>query len=67
MLDYQKRSATPFTVIDLNKFICMDGDPIQRGDVKLRFDGLHFTPEGAALVWKWLGPQLLSVVEPKKS
>jgi peptidoglycan/LPS O-acetylase OafA/YrhL len=67
LLAYQKRSSTPFSVIDLNKFICVDGDPVQRGDVKLRFDGLHFTAEGAALVWKWLGPQLVSIAGRTKS
>ena len=58
---YQRRSSTSFTLLDLDKFLCLDGDPVQRDGVQMRGDGLHFTPEGASIVWRWLGPQLRAV------
>ena len=32
-----------------------------REGVQLRVDGLHFTAGGAAIVWRWLGPQLIDL------
>jgi peptidoglycan/LPS O-acetylase OafA/YrhL len=48
-------------VIDMYGFLCAGGKLKDFGGVKMRDDGLHFTPEGAAIVWKWLAPQLLSI------
>jgi hypothetical protein len=31
--------------------------------VVLRSDGMHFTEAGAAVVWRWLGPQLLRLAD----
>ncbi len=50
-------------VIDIDSWLCGEGhDPAYRDGVKLRFDGLHYTDEGARLVWDWLAPQLLALV-----
>ena len=63
LVDYQRRSATHFQIIDFNSWLCVQGDPMTRDGVKMRSDGLHFTQEGAAIVWKWLGPKFVRVYE----
>ena len=52
------QAGVPVRVIDLDAFLCSDGFTATKDGVKLRVDGLHFTPEGARVVWAWLGPQL---------
>jgi peptidoglycan/LPS O-acetylase OafA/YrhL len=47
------------TLLDLHGFLCAEGYTATRNGVTLRSDGLHFTEAGAAVVWRWLGPQLL--------
>ncbi|MEN3362017.1 MAG: hypothetical protein V7637_5999, partial [Mycobacteriales bacterium] len=49
------------SLIDLYGFLCADGYTDARDGVQLRVDGLHFTPDGAAIVWRWLGPQLIDL------
>jgi peptidoglycan/LPS O-acetylase OafA/YrhL len=51
------------SLIDLYGFLCADGYQDSRDGVQLRVDGLHFTPGGAAIVWRWLGPQLLHLAQ----
>jgi peptidoglycan/LPS O-acetylase OafA/YrhL len=48
------------TVIDLNKRVCPDGKfTWQVGDVRIRSDGLHFTPEGVRqVIAPWLLPKV---------
>lgn len=48
-------------LVDFDDFLCHDGYTETRNGVTLRTDGLHFTPEGAQLIWRWLGPQLLAL------
>jgi peptidoglycan/LPS O-acetylase OafA/YrhL len=48
-------------VIDLYGFLCAGGKLKDFNGVKMRDDGLHFTAEGAAIVWRWLAPQLISI------
>jgi hypothetical protein len=48
-------------LIDFDDFLCHDGYTETRGVVTLRTDGLHFTPEGVRLIWRWLGPRLLAL------
>ena len=45
-------------LLDLHGFLCAHGYSETMGGVTLRTDGLHFTPEGAQLIWAWLAPQL---------
>ncbi len=52
------------TLIDLNHFACPEDrftDVVING-VKMRDDGLHFTPQGSTVVANWLAPQLLQIV-----
>jgi peptidoglycan/LPS O-acetylase OafA/YrhL len=47
------------TLLDLNSFLCPGGRYVDKKDgVQMRDDGVHFTPEGADLTWRWLDPQL---------
>lgn len=58
-------SQVPFdvTVIDLNPLLCENGfDPKVKG-VDMYTDGLHFTSEGAGVVWRWLGPRLRAAAQ----
>ncbi len=45
-------------LLDLHGFLCQDGYQNEVDDLTLRYDGMHFTPDGAAYVWRWLVPQL---------
>jgi hypothetical protein len=47
------------TLVDLHGFLCADGYTATKDGVTLRADGLHFSEAGAAVVWRWLGPQLM--------
>ncbi|MGZ6927334.1 MAG: acyltransferase family protein [Acidimicrobiia bacterium] len=49
-------------LLDLDAHACPGGhyaDKIHA--VTMRTDGVHFTEPGAALMWRWLGPQLLEI------
>jgi len=49
-------------LIDLGGFLCPGGHYAEKLDgVKVRSDGVHFTPDGAGVVWRWLGPQLVDL------
>jgi hypothetical protein len=48
----------PVKIIDLNPLLCADGYTEKLDGVQLRSDGLHFTVEGAAIVWRYLAPIL---------
>jgi hypothetical protein len=54
-------------VLDLDGFLCPHGYTNTRGGVTLRVDGMHFTAEGAALIWHWLEPQLLHLAAGQSS
>lgn len=45
-------------VVDLNRRLCADGYTNTFHGVTLRTDGLHFTDQGAAVVWKILMPAI---------
>lgn len=46
-------------VVDPNPFLCPNGFTERKDGVLLRTDGMHFTTEGAQLLWTWLGPRLV--------
>jgi hypothetical protein len=49
-------------LIDVGSFLCPGGHDAQKmNGVQVRRDGVHFTPEGAGLVWRWMGPQLVDL------
>jgi peptidoglycan/LPS O-acetylase OafA/YrhL len=56
---YAERHRGRVTLLDLHGFLCADGYSTTKDGVALRSDGLHFSPAGAAVVWRWLGPRLL--------
>lgn len=50
-------------VIDLHGAVCGSGDtPKRPGGNSLYADGVHFSPWGAKVVWKWLAPEALRLV-----
>lgn len=50
------------TVVDLESFLCPNGRyQHERGGVLLRRDGVHLTPGGGAIVWRWLAPQVVDL------
>jgi hypothetical protein len=52
-----QREPTRITVLDLNKWVCPDGKfTWDVNQLRVRSDGLHFTPEG---VQQWIAPWLL--------
>ena len=62
--DVQRRYASTHPdvrLIDLHGFLCSGGytDDLD-GVHPLRTDGIHFTPDGVQLIWRWLAPQLVS-------
>ena len=51
------------TLIDLNRFACPENrfsDLVVDG-VRMREDGLHFSPQGSSVVARWLAPQLVDI------
>jgi peptidoglycan/LPS O-acetylase OafA/YrhL len=58
---YAARQGGRVTLLDLHGFLCADGYAATRDGVTLRSDGLHFSGAGAAVVWRWLGPQLIQL------
>jgi peptidoglycan/LPS O-acetylase OafA/YrhL len=52
------------TLVDLNGFACPDGrvtDLVVDG-IRMREDGIHFTPKSSYVVARWLAPQIVDVV-----
>jgi peptidoglycan/LPS O-acetylase OafA/YrhL len=49
-------------LVDLHGKLCADGYQEVVEGTDLRYDGMHFTPEGAAYVWEWLAPQITETV-----
>jgi lysophospholipase L1-like esterase len=47
-------------LMDLHGRLCASGFTESIDGIKLRTDGLHFSPAGARFVWQWLAPQLES-------
>lgn len=55
------------TLIDLNSFACPEGrfTNLVIDGVKMREDGVHFTPESSTIVANWLAPRIAAVaIEP---
>jgi peptidoglycan/LPS O-acetylase OafA/YrhL len=50
------------TILDLDAHACPGGAYAATIDgVEMRTDGVHFTRDGARLLWKWLGPEVLAL------
>jgi hypothetical protein len=55
----KKRADAGVTLVDLNKHVSPDGVYSNTLDgVELRYDGIHFHPDAAELIFQWLLPQL---------
>jgi hypothetical protein len=51
--------ADKAVLLDIKRFLCPNGSYVDRlQGVKVRYDGVHFSKDGAKLAWQWLGPQL---------
>ncbi|MFT4570757.1 MAG: peptidoglycan/LPS O-acetylase OafA/YrhL [Hyphomicrobiaceae bacterium] len=57
-----RANADRVTLIDLHRFVCPNGVYREEIDGVLLFeDGVHYTKDGALLVWRWLEPQLAAI------
>jgi len=63
--DFAREHADQASVIELDDFVCPGGEyrDLQIEGVEIRSDGVHFTEEGAAVVARWLAPQIREIVE----
>ena len=53
--DFATRYPERYTLIDLNDYVSPGGKFAEYiGDVRVRDDGVHFTPDGADLISAWL-------------
>ncbi len=58
-------SHTDVTVAALSSVVCPDGvDGLEIDGDPVRYDGVHYTRAGAALVWPWLFDQLDQRLDP---
>jgi hypothetical protein len=52
-------------LLDLESVACPGGGYHEKvAGVTMREDGVHFSRDGAAIVWRWLGPQLRALTSP---
>jgi peptidoglycan/LPS O-acetylase OafA/YrhL len=57
---YVARHSDQVKLVDLHQFLCADGYSNSiHGVHELRSDGVHFTPAGVQMIWKWMGPQII--------
>jgi hypothetical protein len=64
---FADRQRGRVTLLDLHGFLCADGYRDTKDGVRLRTDGLHFSEEGAAVVWRWLGPRLVKLARADRA
>lgn len=63
-LGVAKRYGSLVKPIDFGEYLCPDGEPREKiNGVTMRYDGVHFTAEGGAEVWRWLVPQVRRAVK----
>jgi peptidoglycan/LPS O-acetylase OafA/YrhL len=58
--EFARQHPDQVVIVDLNRFVCPEGEAtdVTIDGVRLREDGVHFTPEGADLVARWLAPEI---------
>jgi peptidoglycan/LPS O-acetylase OafA/YrhL len=57
--NWAKKHPNKVKVVDFRGYLCPNNQYTNElNGVKLYRDGEHFTAEGAAATWKWLGPQI---------
>jgi hypothetical protein len=64
--EYAAAHASTVTLLDLHGYLCGSGYTNELDGVQLRTDGLHFTVPGAALIWRWLAPQLVAIRDHRR-
>ncbi len=62
--EFARQHADQIVIADLNRLVCPEGEytDVTIDGVHLREDGVHFTPEGADLVARWLAPEIIAAV-----
>ena len=56
---FQKQHPSQVRIVDVASRLCPGGRFVERLDgVKMRSDGVHYTPEGGRVVWRWLMPTI---------
>jgi peptidoglycan/LPS O-acetylase OafA/YrhL len=62
--EFEQQHPDEVTVVDLDGFVCPGGEycDLTIDGAKMRYDGVHFTPEGGGVVARWLAPQIEAVV-----
>jgi len=66
LADFAAKHAKTVHLIDLHGFLCPDGTYVDEiAGTKMREDGVHYTREGAAVIWNWLAPQLQPFLHAK--
>jgi peptidoglycan/LPS O-acetylase OafA/YrhL len=62
--EFARQRAAQVVIADLNRLVCPEGEytDVTIDGVGLREDGVHFTPEGADIVARWLAPQIIAAV-----
>jgi hypothetical protein len=61
LADYATRHRVP--LIDLYGFSCGGGrDPEYVDGVAMRVDGIHYSKDGAAIIWDWLDGQIATIL-----
>jgi len=62
--EFAGQHADQVVIADLNRLVCPEGEytDITIDGVHMREDGIHFTPEGADLVARWLAPEITAAV-----
>jgi peptidoglycan/LPS O-acetylase OafA/YrhL len=65
--EFARRNPDRVSIIDLNGYMCPNGEytDLTVDGVKIRSDGVHFTEDGAAIIARWLAPQIEDVVHPQ--
>jgi peptidoglycan/LPS O-acetylase OafA/YrhL len=62
--EFAAMNPTTVTYVDLEPLLCPGGEPRDTiAGTLVRDDGMHFTADGAKLVWEWLEPELRAVAE----
>jgi peptidoglycan/LPS O-acetylase OafA/YrhL len=66
--EFARQHEDQIVVADLNRLVCPEGEDtdVTIDGVRLREDGVHFTPEGADLVARWLAPQIIAAAEGRR-
>jgi peptidoglycan/LPS O-acetylase OafA/YrhL len=67
--EFARQHADQVVVADLNRLACPEGEytDVTIDGVDLREDGVHFTPEGADLVARWLVPEIIAAAREGRS